>query len=92
MKGHPDRPRCVGVAPGADSAVGLGEFGCPLDGVVTVLDVGGLVLVAPHPEVFAIRRVAASHILDNYRVSTFCDVGGMLLVAWQELVIRGSAD
>ena len=80
------------MAPSSDATVGLGEFGYPFDGVVAVLDVGGLVLVPPHPEVFAIRRVSASHILDNDRVPTFCDVGGVLLVAWQELVIRGSAD
>ena len=92
VEGHPDRPRGVGVAPGTNATVGLGEFGCPFDGVVAVLDVGGLVLVAPHPEVFAVGGVAAAHVLDNDRIPTFCDVGGMLLVAWQELVIRGSAD
>lgn len=81
MEGHPDRPGCVGVSPSAYSAVGLRELGGPLDGVVAVLDVGGLVLVTPHPEVFAVGGVASAHVLDDGGVASFCDVDGVLLVA-----------
>ena len=80
------------MPPSSDAAVGMGQFGRPFDGVVTVLNVRGLVFVAPHPEVFAIGGVAASHVLDNDCVTAFGDVGCMLLVARSEFVVRRPTD
>ena len=80
------------MTPSSDSAVGLGQFGGPFDGVVAVFNVGGLVLVSPHPEVFAIGGVTSPHVLDNDRVTTFGYIGCVLLVARGEFVVRGSAD
>ena len=79
------------MSPCAYSAVGLREFGGPLDGVVAVLDVCGLVFVAPHPVVLAVGGVASAHVLDDGDVSGVCDVDGVFLVARGEFVVGSAA-